>query len=474
MLRIFFYLLIAYLPFQIALNPYPGVDLMSGRILILALFFYWLWILRMASVRSGEKSLNGRKFLNFQSIFLLIFLFFVLLSLTRAEELFWGIRKTFVFFSIFPLAFLTIEILNNFEKTSPVRDSDNRESLKEKQISNGVKKTIKILVFSALPIALIGIFQFFAQFTFIPGLVTNFWEKWLAPVFYGRAFGSLVTADSSWLIELGGNFYFRAISLFPDPHTFAFYLGLIMPLAVALLFLAKENRKLLFAICFLLFVALLLTFSRGAYFAMLITLIFFAFLFIIKHRAFRVPKKYKLLLAACCLLFAACFLIPFSPVSQCFYSAFDFSRHSNVERINVWKDALNSIGSHPWLGVGIGNFPKVQDPWAKYHSPINAHSVYLDIAAETGIFALWSWLVLFIGTIFGLLRNTLIYTDKKTDLHRWRVISWGLAGSLVWFSSHAAVETPIYNSTILAILMVILGLSATIIQKSKIKNQNDI
>jgi len=98
----------------------------------------------------------------------------------------------------------------------------------------------------------------------------------------------------------------------------------------------------------------------------------------------------------------------------------------------------------------------------------------LDIAAETGIFALWSWLVLFIGTIFGLLRNTLIYTDKKTDLHRWRVISWGLAGSLVWFSSHAAVETPIYNSTILAILMVILGLSATIIQKSKIKNQNDI
>jgi O-antigen ligase len=205
-----------------------------------------------------------------------------------------------------------------------------------------------------------------------------------------------------------------------------------------------------------LFIALFFTFSRGGYFAMLATLIFFGLVFLFKTSFFKFSKKRKILLfAVYCLLFTV-LLVPITPISKCFYSSFDSLRSSNIERIEVWNEAFDVINKHLWLGVGIGNFPKFVDPWAKYLSPINAHSVYLDIASEMGIFSLWVWLFLFFGTIFSLL---------KTDMN---FASFGLAGSLVWFSCHALVETSIYNPTILALLMVLLGLSTIIIQKSKL------
>ena len=276
MIKILFYILIAYLPFQIALNPYSDIDLMSGRVLILALFFYWLWTIR------GSFKAKIRRFLNFQSILLLTLLFFAFISLLFAKEVFWGIRKILVFCSIFPLYFLTVDIIKE---------------------ADGIKKVFKILVFSSLPIAIIGILQFFAQFVFLPGEITNFWTRWISPIFYGRAFGWLVSLNPSWIFEMGGRFYIRAISIFPDPHTFAFYLGFIIPLALGLLIFTRENRKLLLATILILFAALFSTFSRGGYFAMLGTFIFFALLFIFR-RSLKISKQYKILLfAVCCLLF---------------------------------------------------------------------------------------------------------------------------------------------------------------------------
>ncbi len=348
---------------------------------------------------------------------------------------------------------MTVGILDSPEKINPVRDYRGAGGLKDEQVSNGVKKVIRILVFSAFPIAIIGILQFLSQFFFVSGQVTNFLTRWVAPLFYGRAFGWLVSANSSWLFEIGGRFYLRAISLFPDPHTFAFYLGLMIPLATSLLIFTKENRKLLLVVSFSLIVSLLLTFSRGGYGAMLFT-IFIMGVILGKSLIKKLPKKGKLIVFFSSLALAALIFLPFSVISHCFYSSFDFSRYSNAERLRVWKEAFDSIASHPWLGVGIGNFPKVVDPWSKYLSPINAHSTYLDIVSEMGIFALWFWLMLFIGTIFNLVKQ-------------WNPISFGLAGSLIWFSCHALVETPIYNSTILAILMIIFGLSTKILKEKK-------
>lgn len=423
MLQIIFYAFLAYLPFQIALNPYPDIDLMSGRVAILILFFWWLWTVRKTIIE------KFRQFFNFQGILLIAFLLLAVFSLFQAEEISWGVRKILVFCSIFPLYFLTAGIVKEKEQ---------------------IQKAIRVLCFSSLPIAIIGILQFFLQFVFLSGHVVNFWLKWISPIFYGRTFGWLVSANLSWMFEIGGKFYLRAVSIFPDSHIFAFYLGLIAPLTLALL-LTEKRKKLFGGILFCQIIAVFLTFSRGGYLAMAAFSIVAASFFI-KTKVWAVipvGKRFltKIIAAATFLAFLFLILVPITPVSKCFYSSFDFSRNSNLERVEIWSEAIKVISLHPWLGVGIGNFPKVFNPEGKYLSPVNTHSTYLDVASEMGIFALWVWLFLFFGTILALIK-------------RKNIILFGLAGSLIWFAVHAVVEVSIYNSTILAILMVIFGLAS--------------
>lgn len=428
MLQAIFYAFIFYLPFQIALNPYQDIDLMSGRVIIILLFFWWLWSIRKSFIQSL------RQLLNFQSLFLLLFLFLATISIFWAKEIGWGIRKLLVFYSIFPLYFITSAIIKTEEQ---------------------IKKVIKIICFSSLPIALLGIFQFLSQFVFLTSHIVEFWIKWIGPIFYGRTFSWLVSANLSWMFEIGGRFYLRAVSIFPDSHNFSFYLGLSAPLTLALL-LIEKNKKIFLSIFLCQIIAVLFTFSRGGYLAMVSFFVITVF-FLLRNKVFKaIPKEKKLLVKISAifvfLLFLIVIFVPITPISKCFYSSFDFSRNSNIERAGIWVEAIDSIALHPWFGVGIGNFPKVFDPWGKYLSPINTHSTYLDIASETGIFALWAWLVLFFGTIVGLIK-------KKS------ILFFGIAGALVWFSIHAVVEVPLYNPTILSLLMVLFGLASSATKK---------
>src|SRR3989338_1880573 len=75
-------------------------------------------------------------------------------------------------------------------------------------------------------------------------------------------------------------------------------------------------------------------------------------------------------------------------------SIINFGETSNKERIRIWKLYFESIKNHPFLGVGIGNFPVVlNQDLALAKAGSSAHNIYLHIAAEMGIpiliFALW-------------------------------------------------------------------------------------
>ena len=75
-------------------------------------------------------------------------------------------------------------------------------------------------------------------------------------------------------------------------------------------------------------------------------------------------------------------------------SIINFGETSNKERIRIWKLSFESIKNHPFLGVGIGNFPVVlNQDLALAKAGSSAHNIYLHIAAEMGIpiliFALW-------------------------------------------------------------------------------------
>jgi O-antigen ligase len=70
-------------------------------------------------------------------------------------------------------------------------------------------------------------------------------------------------------------------------------------------------------------------------------------------------------------------------------------------RLMMWKLAWNMIKAHPWLGVGAGNYalmtrdyytPDVGSPEAVLD--IQVHNAYLNMWAESGIFALLCYLSL--------------------------------------------------------------------------------
>ena len=69
-------------------------------------------------------------------------------------------------------------------------------------------------------------------------------------------------------------------------------------------------------------------------------------------------------------------------------SIVDFGETSNAQRILIWKQSLVSIKNHPFLGVGIGNFPVVLSQDIKLaKAGSSAHNLYLHVVAEMGIAA---------------------------------------------------------------------------------------
>lgn len=425
---VWFLLLISYIPFQIALNLIPGFDLASLRIFILLLFAFYL----IKSIIN--KKTSKLYFKNLPSICLLTFLSLTAVSLISAENTLWGVRKIVFFVSIFPLYFLTVSLINNWKK---------------------IEKVLSVLIYSAILFSFIGLFQFSGQFIFGLEKFYSFWAINIIPVFSGFNLGAMILAYPSLLVNLSGQTIMRAFSFFSDPHVCSFYLGLIIPLGIAYALLIK-NKKILFLDFGLIFFVLLLTFTRGAYFAIIVSLIILALL-IYKYLG---NKKTALLI----LLILLIFVIPITPIADRFYSSFDLDEGSNVGRLEMWSQSGKIALSNFWQGVGLGNYALTVNAGLDYRNPVTAHNLYLDIFSEMGIFALIIWLFLILGTAGQLFFKLIKTADKKE-----KCVLIGLIGSLIYFLIHSFFETPIYSPSVLSILLIILGLS-TVVTKNASKN----
>jgi len=418
-------LLIYYLPFQIALNPPGGFDLASSRVFIVILFVFWL------GRNIFQKFLAEFFSKNLQALGLFFFIILAGMSLLGAENPLWGMRKIIYFLSIFPLYFLVVNLADNSKK---------------------IKKIIKGLIVSASLVALIGLFQFLAQFVFGLEKVYDFWAMNILPVFSGFNLGALILAYPSWLVNISGKTIMRAFSLFSDPHMFSFYLGITMPFLIALR--PKIFKGWIFKVSIvLLFIALLLSFTRGAYLALIASFLVLSFIL----WRYLNNRKIALLLLASLLVF----VIPATPFSDRFYSTFNLSEGSNVGRLEMWQQASQAGLKNFWRGVGLGNYSLIVNTDFGYRNPVTAHNLYLDIFSEMGFFALAVWLLLVLGTI-GYLFEKLKRIGNKEK----KYFLTALIGSLTYLSIHSFFETPIYSPVVLAILMIILGCSTLVLRET--------
>lgn len=417
-----FLLILFYLPFQLALNPAEGIDLASIRIIILVLFLVWL----AKGLKNKKINIQGRLI----TWFIIPFLFINALSFIVARNTDWSLRKLLFLFSIFPIYFVSADLINKKEK---------------------ITKALQVAVVSGAIASLVGIAQFALQFIFSLESVYKFWANYVIVPFLGNSFSKAVLENPSWLVNISANTYLRATSFFPDPHMFSFFLGLLIPIALVM-FIRNKPSRLFYSVCFLLLIfADALTFSRGGYLGLAAGA--GAFLAVFWQK---IGLKYKLGALFLALAAVLVLIVP-NPVSQRFASSFNLKEGSNEGRIEMWTKASEIALDNPLLGVGIGNYPLEIKASADYREPIYAHNTYLDIASETGIISALIWIGILISAAKA------FYKKAQKD-----IIFLGCFASIIIFSAHSFFETAIYSPVVLTLFLVILSFS----NQSEINEKN--
>jgi len=139
-------------------------------------------------------------------------------------------------------------------------------------------------------------------------------------------------------------------------------------------------------------------------------------------------------------------------------SILDLNELSNSGRILIWKASLTSINKQPLIGVGIGNFPTVLSQGidaAKEGS--SAHNLYLHIAAEVGVVAL------FVSLVFGwviLVRGFEVF--KKSPDNFIKIFAGSAVLYLIWIFFYSLTDAALFDERafllFISVSSILLGL----------------
>lgn len=401
-----------FLPFQFALSPTEGIDLPVARVFSVGIFICWFLF--------GIWKQKIRIAWGIQTALLLSFWFFLGLSVFFSEEVSWAWRKLFFLLSFLPLYFVFFDILSTGKERAIV--------------------LTRAFVVGAFISALIGCIQVLLQF-FIP-VETLFiwWTKGLLPFFLGDTFSTVVAEYPSLLANISGVTVMRASAFFPDPHMHAFFLGLALPFAVYLA--QSENKRVWMWIAGIILLADLLTFSRGAYLGFVFA--FFGLTF--RALSLRDTHLRKLILGAC-VVFILVFLP--TPVTERFWSSFSREDGSISARLSLYQEAVTNIREHPWIGVGLGNYPLIVKPSADRRDPIYVHNLWLDLTVEIGILGTLFFLLFYLRTI------GISYLQSRNEA---KSLSLAIFCSILIFFGHSMVETPIFSVQVFPAILFVLAL----------------
>lgn len=290
-------------------------------------------------------------------------------------------------------------------------------------------------------------------------------------------FGLLLTSfDGIWQLYFGkdlyrgfdyaiqeGMFLPRISASFPHTNIFAAYLILFLPLALSLFlhFMKIQFKRLIFLIIFILgSFCLFFTFGRGAAIGLLTAILFIAIL-----------KRSK---AAFLFLMAAIIIAPIimpAPIKKWAREAGPIRYIIlNPERIGDYRNAMNMI-KHNWLlGVGVNTYVlnkdkyKIRDGASDIGNAGYSHNIYMQMAAEIGIFGLISFLFL----IFGLFRFSLKKLPKIKD-PLFKSITVGLLAGIIAFLVNGFTETVLYYPKVAVLFWYEVGLLLGVLKVSEPK-----
>lgn len=362
------------------------------RILSVIIFLKWLW--QIPDLKQKIKD-NHRSKLSFVLHILVIF---SLLSIIPSPDKMLAVKRILYFLNLSLIGFVVMDLA---------------------QKGGFTRRLIKNISIPTIAVALVGFIQLVLTYFVDIYQFMRIWGEGIQCNQFGSQWCYIaVHVGNTWFAYYGEQLSLRMFSLFPDSHSFPQFLLLGLPaiFAVALAGLVKEHhvslKKMIttrppLSIVWVpvIFLASILSGTRGIWAASLGAVLFAGF-FIYKAKGRRKILIYLTSYTALFfILFAVALPIFESPqfllskpdallLEKRIESILDFGETSNSQRIAIWKATLGSIKRHPFLGVGIGNFPIVLNQklvLAKAGS--SAHNIYLHIAAEIGIpasiFVVW-------------------------------------------------------------------------------------
>lgn len=216
--------------------------------------------------------------------------------------------------------------------------------------------------------------------------------------------------------------FLRAYGTFGQPNPMAGYLNMILPIALAVGFMKRNIWYVLAA--GLIATASAATLSRSGWAAAILAVVVMAS---IKWRSWRMglvilgaAVPIVALLSSFGAIPAGVFAKVFSafgltPVNFHHYTKANFSE---VERAAHWVAGLRMFSAHPFLGVGIGNYPIVYSRFhvANFtHALGHAHNYFINIAAECGIVGLVAFGLFVVSGVY-LCAMTAIRAPKQSLL----------------------------------------------------------
>lgn len=221
--------------------------------------------------------------------------------------------------------------------------------------------------------------------------------------------------------------YNRIYGTFAHPNLFAYYL--IIPLSLSLFLpAAMENKKIakiiLAIVAVFLFMLLFLTYTRGAWLAFIIAVIF------ISLASFR---KYGKFLVAIFLIIAFSYSL-IEPVNKRVNDLI-FNPYSSIRwRLSLWQDSFNYAKEKPLLGHGTGMAKDLilKKRGYKFGSA-DPHNDYLKIALENGLLGLLSYFFLIIYLFATLLKK--FRKAESQNIKSFALILLGITASLYIMSS---------------------------------------
>ncbi|MFQ5680523.1 MAG: O-antigen ligase family protein [Candidatus Omnitrophota bacterium] len=248
--------------------------------------------------------------------------------------------------------------------------------------------------------------------------------------------------------------HIRVTASFINPNDLGSFLVTLLPLPLALLFsgIGRNVKVFLAAIFFIGIAVLLLTFSKGALAAFLLSLLFLAFCL-----------RRRLVFLIFAVVIVLMFTLPLLFHGGCDWasrlSSF-FSDCGVKDRIFLWRAALRMFLAHPFFGVGLGTFMEnYQLYWIRPTAEISyAHNCYLQTLAETGIIGLGTFvafLSVWVIRVCGVIRKQPPAGTKGDGFVYFSVL--GLAAGLVAYLLNSFVDTNFYALPLAVLFWSVLG-----------------